>query len=208
MIFTGPASEYQTQAQQADQSVKNLGTTISGWQQSRDPYYDAIYSLYQQAYQPQAKYAAQDASRQSTFQAARTGQRGGSQAMSNQQTIQQQLAQALGGIEQQARAASEGQRAADTDAAANWLLAATLNRPGEALATQGALDASRARSGLQASLTGLDEASMNSQQAYQALLSQLYGGQMGGMANIINGAGAFGIGPSWIQNLGTALVGR
>ena len=107
----------------------------------------------------------------------------------------------------QGRQIGLGQETEDQGAAQTWRNQAYEVGPGQQVATQADLDASRARVGQAGSLSALDQQGVADDQAFQQFLSQLLGGQMSNAGRVINTAGRTGTGPAWAQSLSRSMVG-
>jgi hypothetical protein len=181
------------QAQAQDNSwLQGFLQQMAGWQQGRDPYYASLQQMYEQSQMPGLQQQVKQAGRQQAFSAARRGVRGGSSDMAGQEGVQGMLAAGLANIRSGGQAMARQQRAEDQQAMQGWEQQATTIGPGQQIASQAALDASRARAGLTGQMGDVASQQYLSQQQYQGMLSQLLGGQLSNLGWGVQAAAANG----------------
>ena len=181
------------QAQSQDNSwLQGFLQQLQGWQQGRDPYYASLQQLYERSQLPGLQQQVKQAGRQQAFGAARRGVTGGSSDMAGQENVQGMLAAGLANIRSGGQAMARQQRAEDQQAAQGWEQEGTTIGPGQRIATQAALDASRARAGQAGQMGDVASQQYLSQQQYQGMLSQLLGGQLSNLGAGVQTAAAYG----------------
>lgn len=185
-----------------DQWLSGIMQQLQTWQASRDPYYAALEQQYRQAQLPGLQTQVKQAGRQQAFSARRRGVAGGSSDMAGKQGVQGMLAAGLGQIEAGGRALSQQKRAEDQEAMQGWEETARTVGPGQRIAFQSALDASRARAGQAGAMGDVASQMYGSNQAYQGLLSQLMGGQLSGLGTALTASAQSGNAPGWLANFG------
>lgn len=175
---------------------------LQSWQAGRDPYYAALEQQYRQAQLPGLQTQVRQAGRQQAFSARRRGVVGGSSDMAGKQGVQGMLSAGLGQIEAGGRALSQQKRAEDQEAMQGWEMAARSAGPGQQIALQSMLDASRARAGQAGGMGDVATQMAASNQAYQGLISQLLGGQLSNLGTALNTSAQSGNAPGWLANFG------
>lgn len=206
-MFTGAAQQQQQQNAATDQWRQGYLNDINQNQQNRGAYAQALGQQFVQAANPGAQTANADAMQQNVFNQARHGTSHGSADFTAQGHQQANYASQLAQIMSQGQALTRGQQSQDAAQAQAMRNQAFGVGPGEQLATQSQLDASRARMGQTSAQGQLGLQGIQDQAGYQQLLSQILGGQMSTGAGVINAAGRTGTGSPWAQALGQYLAG-
>lgn len=206
-LYTGNAAAEQQRQNSTNQWRQGYLGNVNQWQQGRQGYAQALADQFTQAANPAAETANKDAMQQNVFAQARHGTTHGSADYTAQGRQQANYAQQLAQIMAQGRGIQRGQESQDADTAQTWRNQAFGVAPGEQLATQAQLDASRGRAGLTGQQSQVSTQSIADQQAYQNFLSQLMGGQMSTAGQVIGTAGQMGVGPQWAQSLGQFMTG-
>lgn len=205
-LYRGDAANLQQRNAATDQWRQTYLGDINNWQQGRMGYAQALSNQFTGAANQGAETQNRDYTRQNAFSQARHGTRGGSADYDAQGQLQANYAQHLAQIMAQGRGLQRGQEAQDADMAQAWRNQAFNVAPGEQLALQSQLDASRARAGQSGQMGNLQQQGIADNQAYQQFLSQLMGGQLSTAGKVVQTAGQTGTGPQWAQALGNYLT--
>ncbi len=206
-LFMGDAAAQQQRNTATDKWRQQYLGDINQWQQGRQGYAQALSDQFVGAANPAAQTENRDLSRRNTFAQARRGTQHGSSDFDAQGQLQAGYAQRLAQIMAQGRGIQRGQETQDADTAQAWRAQAFGVAPGEQLATQSQLDASRARQGQAGQMGTLQQQGIADNQGYQQFLSQLMGGQLSTAGKVVNTAGQLGYGPQWAQALGQQMSG-
>ena len=204
---TGAVLEQEREDARTDQWRGAFAGDVNRWQQQRGGYAQALSDSYVGAQNPIAATNMADNRRQAAFRSARTGQRGGSADMARRGRVQQDYASRLAQILAGGHQIRQGQLDTDRDAAQAWRMRSFEAAPGQQLATQSQLNASRARAGQAQDTAMMTQQGIADNMGYDNFISQLIGGQMSNAGRGISTAGQMGYGPEWVQALSRNMVG-
>jgi hypothetical protein len=205
--LTGAALEQSQEDERSNQWRNAFAGDVGNWQLQRGGYAQALSDAYVGAQNPMAATNMADNRRQAAFRSARTGQRGGSADMSRRSRVQQDYASRLAQILAGGHQIRQGQLDTDRDAAQAWRMQSFQAAPGQQLATQSQLNASRARTGQAQDMATMTQQGIADNMGYDNFMSQLIGSQMSNAGRGISTAGQMGYGPEWVQALSRNMVG-
>lgn len=160
---------------------KNNLASIDQWQQSRNPYYEAVYANMNKGYDAQSQQSYADSLKKMQLQHANRGTLGGSQSEFNKSQVNAQLAQEIAQNHQKSQEYVKGISGQDQQQAQNMRLQQYQEDPYLSAMYQSLLASQKQAGSQNGNLADLYMQGIQNSQNAQNSQSQIYGGQIAGL---------------------------